>query len=422
MSNEIDRREFIKGAAATMALLFTARGLSAEEAAAGAGEAAAVTGPPVKFGVIGLGQWGKEITTNLSKMPSAQVAMICDTYEAYLNKGKEIVPNAVGVTDWKKLLESPDVEAVVIATPSHLHKDIALAAIQAGKHVYCEAPLAHTVEDAKAIAIAGRDSKQVFQVGLQGRSNALYNHVAKFVKTGVLGNPAQVFAQAHKKQSWRRAAPTPERENELNWRLVKATSPGLAGEVGIHNIDLINWYLDGLPTAVIGYGAIINWNDGRDVPDTIQCIFEYPKNVRAIFASTLASSFSSAYTLFQGSNSSLMMRETRGWMIKEADSPLLGWEVYARKEECFNETGVCMVADSTKLLQAGKEPGKEGSVEPTKEALFLALENFTRSIREGTKPACGALEGYRATVAALKANEAANTGTKITLDSTLFDL
>lgn len=117
-----------------------------------------------------------------------------------------------------------------------------------------------------------------------------------------------------------------------------------------------------------------------------------------------------------------MMREKRAWMIKEADSPLLGWEVYAKKEQCFDETGICMVADSTKLLEAGKEPSKEGSIEPTKEALYCALENFTRSIREGAKPACGALEGYQATVAALKANEAILSGTKIAYQPDWFEL
>ena len=414
----IDRRDFLKGAAASVAILLTAEELFAEEAAT----EEAVAGPPVKFGVVGIGQWGKEILSTLSRLPSAQITAICDTYEPFLNKGKEIAPNAAAYNDYRKLAESPDVEAVVIATPSHLHKEIVLCAIQAGKHVYCEAPLAGRIDDAKAIALAGQGSKQVFQAGLQGRSNLLYKHVSQFVKIGVLGNAAQVYAQWNKKDSWRRMAPTPEREKELNWRLSRETSSGLLGEVGIHQLDLADWYLKGLPTAVTGFGSIVNWNDGRDVPDTVQCVFEYPNNVRAIFISTLASSFSNYYTLFQGSNSSLIMRERRGWMIKEADSPLLGWEVYAKKEQCYDETGICMIAESTKLLQAGKEPSKEGSVEPTKEALYCALENFTRSVREGGKPACGPLEGYQAAVVAIKANEAVLSGAKISYQSEWFNL
>jgi len=420
MSNEpFNRRDFLKGATASMAFLMadweviTARPVQEEEPP--------VT-PPVKFGVVGLGHWGKEILATLSRTASAQVTAVCDHYEPYLKKGQEIAPKAAPFGDYRRLLESPDVEAVVIATPTHQHKEIALAALQAGKHVYCEAPLAHTIDDAKAIARAAQQaSKQVFQAGLQGRSNELYKHVAQFVKTGVLGDPAVVSGQWNKKESWRRAAPTPDRERELNWRLVKATSLGLIGEVGIHPLDVVNRYFNALPTAVTGFGEIVHWRDGREVPDTVQCVLDYPNKARVVFRATLASSFGGAYTLFQGSNSSLMLMEKRGWLIKEADSPLLGWEVYARKESIHNETGVALVADATKLLEAGKEPGKEGSTETTRAAHSLALEDFARSIRKGAKRVAGPAEGYQATVVVLKANEAVLSGTKIAYQQDGFD-
>jgi predicted dehydrogenase len=380
-------------------------------------------GPPVKFGVIGAGQWGREILSTLSRLDSALVTAICDTYQPYLNKGREIAPGAILLSDYRRLLDSAEVEAVIVATPSHLHREPVLAAIQSGKHVYCEAPLATSVEDARAIALAASEaSKLTFQAGLQGRSNGLYQHVSKFVKSGVLGSPVSVVAQWNKKQSWRRAAPTPERESEINWRLSSRTSAGLLGEIGIHQLDLINWYLKSLPIAVTGFSSITSWNDGRDVPDTVHAIFDYPGGVRASFSSTLASSFSDSYSLFQGTNSSLMMREKRGWLVKEADSPLLGWEVYARKEEIHSETGICMVADATKLIAAGKEPGKEGPVEPARDALYRAFEDFTRSIRVGSRPECGATEGFQAAVVAIKANEAARLGTRLLYQGSMFEL
>ncbi len=420
MGNDaIDRRDFIKLTAAAMLTVFSEEELSAS----GLYQTPSLTGAPVKFAVIGVGLWGREILATLSRLPSAEVIAICDTYEPYLKRGSEIAPKAASFTDYRKLLEAKDVEAVVIATPSHQHKEIALAALQAGKQVYCEAPLATTIEDAKTIALAAQQlPKQIFQSGLQGRSNALYQHVLQFVKSGVLGNPAQVIAQWNKKQSQRRAAPTPERERELNWRLYNKTSCGLIGEIGLHQLDLVNWYLKGFPTAVTGFGSTLNWNDDRETPDTIQCIFEYPNKVRVMFTSTLVSSFSEAFTLFQGNNASLMMRERRGWMIKEADSPLLGWEVYARKEQVNNESGICMVADATKILEAGKEPGKEGSLEPSQTALYRAFEHFTRSIRENTRTVCGALEGFQATALAIKTNEAILAGNRLAIDKTLFEL
>jgi len=347
---------------------------------------------------------------------------ICDSYEPALKKASEIAPKANLIADYRKLLESPGVEAVVISTPSHQHKEIALACMQAGKHVYCEAPLATTVEDARAIAFAAHQSPKLrFQAGLQGRSNALYNHISKFVKSGALGTTVQVTAQWNKKQSWRRMAPTPERENDLNWRLSSKTSAGLFGEIGIHHLDLAIWFLKTLPTSASGLGAIVNWKDGRDVPDTLQGIIEFPNSVRMIYSSTLASSFSDSFTLFQGNNSSLIMREKLGWMVKEADSPLLGWEVYARKEQIHNETGIAMVADATKILEAGKEPGKE-ALSPAQDALTLALDGFARSVRGDSRVACAPLEGYQATVAAIKANEAIVAGQRIVFDKSSFEL
>ncbi len=416
--NGIDRREFLKGMAAGAVILLTADKLMAAEE----GAAAAPAGPPVKIGVIGLGQWGKDLTATLSKMPSAQLAGICDTYEAYLKRATKIAPNAATFDDYRKMLDDKSIEAVVVATPTHQHKEIVLAAIQAGKHVYCEAPMAASIDDAKAIAQAGKASKQVFQVGLQGRSNALFTHVEKFVRTGALGKTAQVYAQSNKRESWRRMAPDPEREKAVNWRLAKATSPGIAGEMGIHPIDLANWYLTALPVSATGFGSIMAWNDGRDTPDTVQCIIEYPDSIRMVFTSTLASSFSNEYTLFQGSASSLALREGRGWMIKEADSPLLGWEVYARKEQVFDEANaICMIADATKILKEGKEPAKDASAEPGQAPLYLSLENFTKAIRGG-KNVCGAVEGYQATVAALKTNEAILGNTKVSIDKSLYDV
>jgi predicted dehydrogenase len=412
------RRDFLKQIAATSALLVSSRGLALAEV----GSEDEAVGPPVALGVVGLGPWGREILSTLAQMPGARVVGICDTYAPFLRKGGEIAPQAKALQDHRALLEMAEVEGVVVATPSHLHKEIALAAIQAGKHLYCEAPLAATIDDARAIARAAAAAKSVFQGGLQGRSNALYRHVAQFVKTGVLGTPVLVSVRFNRKDSWRRAAPAREREAELNWRLAAATSPGLVGEAGIHGLDLAAQYLGALPTAVTGFGTTNVWRDGRDVPDTVDCVFEHAKGARVAFAGTLASSMGGTYALFQGDNASLMMREKRAWMIKEADSPLLGWEVYARKEKVLDETGIAMIADATKILAAGQEPGEAGAGEPSREPLHLAFDDFFRSIRKGAPPACGATEAYQATAVALTATQAVRSGSRVAFSSELLEL
>lgn len=401
MDGPFDRRAFLKTTAGTLALLLSRQGLAAAQAPV----SPAPPGPPVRFGVVGLGPWGREILAALGRIEAAQVAAICDIYEPFLTRAAASAPHAETVTEWRRLLDTPSIDAIVIATPTAAHRDIALAALQARKHVYCEAPLAGTIEDARAIAgAAAATAGVVFQAGLQGRSNAVYRHVLQFVKSGVLGDIAMVNAQWSRKDSWRRAASSPDRERTINWRL-DAGSPGLMGEIAIHQLDLMSEFLGGYPKSIVGAGAIAAWRDGRQTPDTAACLIDFG-TCRASVRATLASSFGGAYTIFQGSNSSLLLKESRGWLIKEADSPLLGWEVYARKESVHDETGIAMVADATKLLQAGKEPGKDAPIEPEKPALALAFEQFITSIRTGSPAACGARDGLAATVVALQANAA----------------
>ncbi len=390
-----------------------------------AASAAAATpaGPAVGVGVIGLGDRGREVLHEAALLPELSVTAICDIYDPFVKRAQAIAPKAKPYSDYKALLADPALTAVILTTPSNLHKDIALAALQAGKHLYCEAPLASTVEDAKAIASAGLHAapKQIFQAGLQKRVHPQYIHVDKFVKTGALGTPAFCRSQWHYKTSWRKASPNAAEQQMLNWRLSKVTSPGLAGEVGIHSIDVMNWYLDALPTAVTGFGSIVFWKDGRDVPDTVQAVLEYPNGVHMAYDATLVNSFDDTYDILHGSQSAMFLRGDKGWMVNEADAPLEGWIVYARKEKINDDTGIVLVADATKLLALGKMPGKEAPP-PEKTMLHFALKSFAESINTSKPSVSGPLEGYRATVAALVTNTAINTASRIEFTQDMFAL
>src|SRR5947207_3819209 len=233
-----------------------------------------------------------------SRLKTAQLVAVCDTYPASLKRGTNAAPNAKGVDDYRRILDDKEVQAVVIATPTHQHREIVLAALQAGKHVYCEAPLAHTIEDARAIALAASAArKQVFQAGLQTRSNAQRRFLLDFIRTGATGKTVKAHAQWHKKQSWRATSASADREKELNWRLNRETSGGLVGEIGIHQIDTLAWFLNVRPVSVTGFGSLVQWRDGRDVPDTVEAVFEFPEGVGFTCECTLANSFDADYEL-----------------------------------------------------------------------------------------------------------------------------
>jgi predicted dehydrogenase len=436
------RREFLKSSSVvTLMTLMGGGNLLAQTNAPAPASETKPASPKVKVGLIGLGAQGREILTQLSRLPLADIAAICDTYPASLRRAATAAPGAAQLPDYKAMLANKDIKAVIVATPTHQHKEIVIEALKAGKHVYCEAPLAHTIEDAREIAAAAKAaSRQVFQSGLQIRSEPQRHFLLPFIRSGALGKFVMARAQWHKKTSWRASSPKPEREKELNWRLDKSLSLGLAGEIGCHAMDQALWFLNMQPVAVTGYGARSFWkDDGREVPDTVQARIEFPEGVFFTYDATLANSFDTQYEMFYGSDAAVMLRDSKAWLFKEADSPLLGWEVYARKEAFHDETGIALVANASKSVNQGDQPGQQQA--PVDTSLFFALRNFVRNASDvgaavedfiatfgedadalaehlgkvHRQPAAGWQEGLQATILAIKTNEAIVTGKRIEL-------
>ncbi len=446
-SVDFNRRDFLKsGSMATIMAMLGGVPLVAQNAPAPGGDTKPGA-PKTKVGLIGLGPWGREILNTLARLETAEIAAVCDNYPAFLKRGAAAAPGAMAVDDYTKILENKDIKAVVVATATHQHKDIVLAALKAGKHVYCEAPLAHTLEDARAIAAAAKAAPQLaFQAGLQMRADPQRHFLLPFIRSGAIGQPVMARAQWHKKQSWRATSPNPEREKAINWRLDRALSLGLTGELGIHPVDQATWFLNARPIAVSGYGTIAFWKDGRDAPDTEQVIFEFPGGLNLIFDATLANSFDADYEILYGSDAAVMMRESKAWMFKEVDSPLLGWEVYAKKETFYKETGIMLVADAS-TKPPSDQPQEE--VPYTNTPLSYSLANFLRSASDlsaaaedfinsfGSDDASalqehllqvprqrGAtfLDGYVATMLVLKAREAIMKRARVEIPAELYEL
>jgi len=342
--HDYNRREFLKGTsvAAMMTLMGAVPVPGADDKPADSNPAKPPE-EPLRLGVIGCGRWGREILQTVGRRPNAPVVAICDTYKPFLNRCKDMAPKAEPFTDYTQVLARKEVQAVVVATPTHRHKDIVIDALKAGKHVYCESPLATTMEDARAIAQAARNAPRLnFQAGLQGRSDTQMVHLASFIRTGVLGPLIKVRSQWQKKMMWRFTAPTPEREKEANWRLNKESSLGLMGELGIHQVDLAMWLLMARPKAVTGFGSLTHWKeDGRQLDDSVQAVFEYPQDVHHSEEITIANSFDSDYDIYYGSDSAILVRDRRAWMFKEPDAQLAGWRSTPARRPSIRKTGSC---------------------------------------------------------------------------------
>jgi predicted dehydrogenase len=447
-NTEYARRDFLKGGSiATVMTLLGGVPLFAQEKPAEAKPA----GPKIKCAIIGINTWGREILTTLQRVAQAEIAVVCDTYPAALKRAKNAIPDLKTTDDYKTILDDKEIAAVIIATPTHLHKEIAIAALKAGKHVYCEAPLAHTVEDAREIAKAARDNfKQVFQAGLQMRSDPQNWFLLPFIRSGACGKPTRASGQWNKKTTWRFASPNPDREKDLNWRLEKSVSTGLIGEIGIHQIDRLTWFLDSMPEAVTGYGAVNFHADGREISDSVNALYQFKQGPYLTYNATLGNSFEGEFEVFYGSDAAVLLRQSRAWMFKEVDAPLLGWEVYARKEShCLaEETGIVLRADASKqTIAVGNNPGQPPPNPFT--PLYYALENFLGNCAEinnavedyastydvnnakafsdylktiKLRHAADYKDGYIATVLAIKGNEAVMKRGKIDLSKELFEI
>ncbi len=413
----LSRRNFLKQSS-----LIPLSGLLAQSPSIGA--AARRTGfqEQVQTALIGFGPQGREIAATLTRIPEANLAAVVDNYNVMLRRSQRSMPETPTFEDYRAVLENPDISTVFIATPTHTHRQIALDALSAGKHAYVEAPMASTIEDARAMAQAARDNPNlIFQVGLLTRSHPNYRSVFQFIRSGALGRATMARAQWRSKESWRRVSPNREREIAQNWRLDAEVSTGLIGEIGMHQLDPAFWFLGKRPAAVTGLGQIMLWDDGRKTPDTIQAVFELEDGVPLLYDATLTSSFDGAYDTYSGRDSTIVFRDHRAWMFKEVDAPLLGWEVYARKDQFYKELGIALAANATQLDAQDISPTED---DPNLETpLWYAMRDFIDNHAFGPYlPAASYEVGFEAAVVAIRANEAILQGTRLAYDDALFEI
>jgi len=404
------RRSFLKGAAGAAAVIAIEPNLIAGPLRLAA---------PITIGVIGAGRQGRGILGELAKFEDVTVKALCDTDESRLRSGMRRAQGATSYTTHTELLDKSGVDAVIVATPTHAHEQVAIDALSAGKHVYCEGPLSNTLESCRKMASAARDASTVFQTGMQGRSNPSYSLARSFFRSGSIRDLLAVRAQYAKKTSWRTPANDAARAKALNWRLDPELSTGLLGEIGTHQLDVINWFSGKYPTAVTGSGGVLAWDDGRTVPDTVQCTLEYPNGVQLSYSATLGNSYEGQYELFNGTMGSIKLAWTHGWLFKEADAPTQGWEVYANRQQFHNDEGITLIADATKLASQGKLKEGVGLPNPP---LYYALEDFLKSVTEEKPVVCSVEEGLRAAVIGIQANAAVTSGKRVAIEESMLQI
>jgi predicted dehydrogenase len=254
----------------------------------------------IRIGVIGSGGRGRLLTSEFKEV-GAEMAAVCDVYEPHLQAGvKAASTGATAYTDYRRLLDDKSIHGVIVATPDHWHAQMAIDAVNAGKDVYLEKPMAHTIDEGFRIVEAVRKTKRVVQVGMQRRSYDVFHNAHSIMKSGQVGEvrlvnswwmnytPSLRGANLDGKLDWNQwLGSAPKRPLDpmrfRNWYWFWDYSGGMLIGQAAHVIDAIHMLMDStFPAAVTCTAGKVDV-DGAEVPETATMAVEYPENYLAVF-------------------------------------------------------------------------------------------------------------------------------------------
>jgi predicted dehydrogenase len=265
----------------------------------------------LNLGLIGAGDRGRHDTDNFVKTGTVDVTAVCDIYGNNIDLAKSKWASAQSTTDHRKVLESKNVDVVVIGVPDHWHAVIAKDALNAGKDVYVEKPLTLKIEEGPEIVKAARVNNRICQVGMQQRSGKHYIEAKEqYIDSGKLGNVTLARTWWHGNGYHLRKAPASlkdlpsnldwahflgplkwrdwDPQQYYNWRAYLDFGGGQVTDLFTHWIDVVHMFMgQDVPISAQAAGGVYNYKDGRTAPDTINVLLEYPKNLTATFEATL---------------------------------------------------------------------------------------------------------------------------------------
>lgn len=267
----------------------------------------------IHLGMIGVGRMMRGHIASFDQEPDAQVVALADVYQPNLEKGQQMAAqDADTYTDFRRIIERDDIDAVVVATPDHWHALPTILACQSGKDVYVEKPLSHTIEEGRKMVEAARRNDRIVQVGTQQRASRHFQEAVEIVQNGMLGsvsfvrtwNTSNAYPDGIGSPSnaepppgldwdfW--LGPAPEQPFNINrfgvvldenrdytrwasWRWFWDHGGGMMTDWGVHWLDIVQWAMEvNAPRSVAGMGKKFHLQDNRETPDTLQVMYQYP--------------------------------------------------------------------------------------------------------------------------------------------------
>jgi predicted dehydrogenase len=395
----------------------------------------------INIAVIGMGIMGNNNANTALKVPGVELVAVCDLYKGRLERAKELHGKDLFVTnDYRKILQRKDIDAVVIATCDQWHARITKAALQAGKHVYCEKPMVHYINEGLDVIKTQKESGKIMQVGSQYVSNIVFQKAHELYKSGEIGKLNMVNAVYDRQDAlgaWEYTMPTDGSPETVDWdryiegmkkipydpkkffwwRNYKEFGTGVAGDLFVHLLSGTHVITDSKgPEKIYASGQLCYWKDGRNVPDVMTGIMQYPQTPEhSPFQLTLQVNFvsgtgGSETTRFVGDEGTINITGN-GLVVHHSKMPeapgIGGWDALETYPEAMQETLKKQYNEKYSAEQQ-KRITKPDLVYKEPENYDAHLQhhiNFFDSVRNGKPVVEDAVFGFRAAAPALACNE-----------------
>lgn len=395
----------------------------------------------VNLAIIGLGIMGYNNVNTALKVPGVKLVAACDLYEGRLTHAKELFGSDLFTTrDYRQILDRKDVDAVIIATSDHYHARITKEALQKGKHVYCEKPMVHRIAEGTAVVEAAQMSKKTMQVGSQRVSSLVYAKAKELYKSGEIGKLNVVNAVYDRQDAlgaWQYTLPTDASPETVDWdryiagmpkmpfdplkffrwRNYRAFGTGVAGDLFVHLLSGTNFILNSHgPHKIYSSGELAYWKDGRDVPDVMTGIMEFPETAEhPKFQLTLQVNFASGtggseLVRFVGDEGYMDVRGgglTVHHSIMSKATGIGGWDSLNTYPKAMQET--LMQQYNQKWSEDERKRPKKADIDYKAPGDFdehlQHHTNFFESVRTGKPVMEDAVFGFRAAAPCLACND-----------------
>lgn len=324
----------------------------------------------VRVGVIGTGDRGTGLIRLMQDIEGLDVAACSDLIPFRLEDAIGLAKGAKAYENYQDLLADSKIDAIIISTPFSTHDEIALDALRAGKHVFCEKTMTKGIERIQEVVSSAYGSDLIFQTGHQWHSSPLYKKARKIIQNGYLGDVTSIECQWNRNGDWRRPVPDPKWEKMINWRMYREFSGGLVAELMSHQIDWINWVKGSRPSRIVGFGGIDHWKDGRETFDNAHVMFEYPDGMEATFTCTTTNGYEDFGIKVLGEQATMKLDYTTGSILAEDRS-------LKDKGLVDGVSGATLKAWQDGNWSPIKAPGNDPTID--------ALKEFYNSIVNGAK-------------------------------------